>query len=366
MVRTGISDAAIIKCIVAKGAESRRDLCNYLGLSKGAVTQIVNRLIQKGFIVEGERFNDSKLGRKTIRLKIRPDIAYFLGTDIEGLAVRACLLDCEKNVIASGKRSVGPKWSKNRISHQWLSLIDDVITKSNVHKNEIVCMGVGLPGVVAKDGFETRAYLPPGQWIDFNTSEVLEKVGLPIAATNNVVCVSEYERRFGIAKNCDDFISLLIRYGIGASIYSGGSAAKGQVKLTGEFGHMRIDLKGPKCICGQRGCLDVFASGRSWTAGNLKSHAVLSRQLKTRGRYIGIGLANLLKIFQPPLVIVNGIYNEYENLIKPVIIATLSDELGRLNLSVPKVVFGEPIELKTSIGAAMQAVDVFLEQFLKV
>jgi len=363
MIRTGISDSAAVKCIVMQGAETRRDLCNCLGLSKAAVTQIVNRLIEKKVVVEGKRFNDNKFGRKTTMLKVRPDIAYFLGTDLEGLAVRACLLDCEKNVVASGKRSVVPKWSQSRIAHQWLSLIEDVIANSNISIDKIVCMGVGLPGVIAKDGFKTRAYLPPGQWVDFNAGEILREIGLPISAMNNVGCISEYERKFGAAKGFDDFISLMIRYGIGVSIYSGGSVANGRV-LVGELGHMRIDLKGPECICGQRGCLDVFASGRTWSVDKFKSHTALNRQLNSRGRYIGIGLSNLLKIFHPPLVIVNGIYNGYEDLIKPVIINTLEDELGRLNLSVPKVVFGEPIELKTSIGAAMQAVDIFFEQYL--
>src|SRR5690606_10460575 len=109
------------------------------------------------------------------------------------------------------------------------------------------------------------AYLPPGQWVDFDVSNFKQQLNFDLTVSNNVVCVSEYERKIGVAAGIHDFISVLVRYGIGASIYSNGSLAVGQELSTGELGHMRIDMRGPECTCGQKGCLDVFASGRTWT-----------------------------------------------------------------------------------------------------
>ena len=74
-----------------------------------------------------------------------------------------------------------------------------------------------------RENLSTRTYLPPGQWVDFNISRFKPKFGLEIVAANNVVCVSEYERKKGKAVGSDYFISLLLRYGIGACIYSNGS-----------------------------------------------------------------------------------------------------------------------------------------------
>jgi len=72
----------------------------------------------------------------------------------------------------------------------------------------------------------------------------------------------------------------------------------------------------------------------------------------------------MLNLFHPPLIIINGIYNEYEQIVKPVIIDTLAGELAGLKTPVPQVVFGNPVELKASVGAAMLAAEVFLEKYL--
>ena len=61
---------------------------------------------------------------------------------------------------------------------------------------------------------------------------------------------------------------------------------------------------------------------------------------------------------------INGIYNKYEDIVKPALLETLEEELAGLKLSVPRIAFGEPMELKTSIGAAMRAAEVFLLEYL--
>ena len=103
-------DARLITAMVVSAARSRRELCGILGLSKGAITQVVNRLLKADLVEEGSRFNESRRGRKTTMLKVRPDIAYFLGADLGGMAVSVCLLDCENKVVASGKRAVGQQF----------------------------------------------------------------------------------------------------------------------------------------------------------------------------------------------------------------------------------------------------------------
>lgn len=364
MARKSSSDMRVIAEMVVSGARSRGELGKSLGLSKGAVTQIVNRLLKAGLVAEGLRFNKSSRGRKTTTLTVRPDLAYFLGADLEGLAIRVCLLDCEKNVIASGKRAVGPQWSTTKIIKQWVSLIENVVSNSGISRKKIAGIGVGLPGVVSRDDFRTQAYLPPGRWVDLNIGNALSSLGFPITAANNVICVSEFERRMGMAKEADSFISMMVRYGIGASFFSNGVFAVGHEITTGELGHMRIDIKGPACICGNRGCLDVFASGRTWPSKKLTTDKLLRRELLKRSRYLGIGLANVVKLFSSPLVMINGIYNKYEDIVKPALLETLEEELAGLKLHVPRIVFGEPMELKTSIGAAMRAAEVFLLEYL--
>ncbi len=364
MSKAVISESKIISAMVNDGAVSRGHLCDMLNLSKATVTLIVNKLLKQGIIIEGQPIQEDRVGRKTTELSIRKDLGYFIGSDMEGLAVRACLVDSAGNIVSSGKRAIGPDWSNSNIIECWLDLIKSVVSNSNIDTKKIVGLGAGLPGIVERDRLSTRTYLPPGQWIDFDISNFQNELGVKVTAANNVACVSEYERKKGAACGVEDFISILIRYGIGAAIYSNGTASVGQKFTTGELGHMRVDMRGPVCICGQKGCLDVFASGRTWSAIEQSSQSSLTRNLKKRAKYLSVGLANMLKLFHPHLIIINGIYNDYENIVKPVIIESLSEELSGLKLPIPEVAFGDPVELKTSFGAAMQASEAFLENHL--
>ena len=93
--------------------------------------------------------------------------------------------------------------------------------------------------------------------------------------------------------------------------------------------------------------------GKAWEA-----------ELSKRMRALGTGIANLLKVFHPPLVILDGIYNDFESEIVPVLKEALREELEGLALSAPTLVLGEKVEFKTSIGAALRAADAFLEKHL--
>ena len=366
MARTGVSEARVIVEIVLSGADSRAALCQRLGLSKGAVTQLVNRLLKAGLLAQGDRLNTSPLGRKTTLLTVPSDLAYFIGTDLEGLALRACIIDCHKNVIATGKCALGPSWSRPRIVKQWTSLVAGTVADAHVDPERIAGLGIGLPGIVSQELLCTRTFLPPGgRAANFDAGKALGKLGYQMTAANNVVCVSEYERKLGAAVGAEHFVSVLARYDIGAAIYADGSLVIGQHLATGELGHMRLESTGPRCICGRPGCLDVFASGRTWNPEKLNTTAKLKAELRRRGHYLGIALANLLKLHYVPLVLINGIYNHYETLIKPPLLETLDQELAGMNLPVPKTIFGQVVGLKTSIGAALRGAEVFFEQHLR-
>lgn len=350
--------------MVRSGAESRAALGRRLGMSKGSISRLVDGLLQRGLLESGERVAQHGRGRKTTLLRVADGLAYVVGADLEGMAVRACVLDCGKSVVASGELRVERCWSMDRTVNAWLGLVDEVIARSGVERSRLVGLGVGLPGLVSRESVAFHAYLPPGRWVDRDLSEALSCFGVPVTAANNVVCVSEYEHRLGAACGAGAFISVLARYGIGVAVCSNSSFLIGEQTFTGELGHMRVDPAGPECVCGQRGCLDVFASGRTLPAEGEREGTQWHVELERRGRYLGIALANLLKLFHPPVVILNGIYNRHAGAIAPVLRAVLDEELGPLGLPAPEVVFGESIAYKSAIGAALRAMDAFLEEHL--
>jgi predicted NBD/HSP70 family sugar kinase len=157
---------------------------------------------------------------------------------------------------------------------------------------------------------------------------------------------------------------VLARYGLGAALYGNGQFLVGDDAFTCELGHMRIDREGARCICGRRGCLDTVVSGRTLPPADRRRGAAWERELARRMQALGVGMGNVLKIFHPPLVVLDGLYNEYEETVLPMLRGALKRELEGLGLSVPRLVIGDKAEFKTAIGAALRAADVFLADYL--
>lgn len=364
MARVGLSKSEIIRLMVVENITTRKGLCATTGLSKGSVTQIVNSLIEAGMVEEGTKFNNTERGRKTTTISARNDLAYFIGTDLEGLAVRACIMDSTRQVLASDKKAVSPDWTQKQIEKHWQELVETVISRSQIEKAKIAGIGIGLPGLVSTENFTCQAYLPPGRWLEFNAERALADFKLPVFAANNVYCVSEYERFKGCAGDFGDFVSVLIRYGIGLSLYLAGKPVLSSNISAGELGHMQIDINGPRCICGEKGCLDAYIAGRSWDPDKFRTGKELEKELSSRAEYLAVALSNVIKILHVPVILFNGIYNEYAHIIEPVLDRHFDKNFKNLNYKTPKILFGEPYELKASVGAALRAADSFLSDFL--
>ena len=223
---------------------------------------------------------------------------------------------------------------------------------------------VGLRTGVTASEFGVHAYLPPGRRMDLTISASSLGLAWPLVPANNVVWVSEYERKVGAVSGADNLVSILIRFGIGAAVVCNGELLAGNGTMAGEMGHMRIDPAGPRCICGRTGCLDAFVSGRTWPPPAARQGPEWREEIRARSRHLGVALGGLLKVVHSPVVVLNGIYNEYRDDVGPALCDVLADELSGLELPVPDVVFGEPDEWKVSIGAALGARAAFLESFL--
>ena len=122
------------------------------------------------------------------------------------------------------------------------------------------------------------------------------------------------------------------------AVCGNGAFLLGEETFTGELGHMRINTTGPRCICGSQGCLDVLASARTLPPAGRRRGRAWKDELARRSRALGVGIANLLKVFHPPAVILNGVYNDYAPDVLPGLTEVLEHELSGIGLSPPEVV----------------------------
>ncbi len=124
-----------------------------------------------------------------------------------------------------------------------------------------VGVGVGVAGQIKSENGEVR-FAPNLDWHDVPLqAELQAALDLPVAVTNDVRAITWGEWRFGAGKGCDNLICMFVGTGVGGGMVTGGKMVAGCSNTAGEIGHIVVDMHGPVCNCGNRGCLEILAGG---------------------------------------------------------------------------------------------------------
>ena len=212
------------------------------------------------------------------------------------------------------------------------------VALSVIDGSEVLGVGVGVPGLVDRDGVLRFAPNLPGV-VDLAIREELEtRLGVPVRVDNDATCAVWGERQAGAAKGYDDVILATLGTGIGGGIVAGGTLLRGANGFAGEIGHMIVDPEGPPCPCGQRGCWERYASGGGLgrlaeqavaqgragrvlalaggdpaqvrgehvTAAAAEGDAEARAVLAELGSWVALGLVNLANAFDPQAFVLGG------------------------------------------------------------
>ena len=219
------------------------------------------------------------------------------------------------------------------------SVLEDLagLARELAQGQRIAGLGLGVPGLL---DLEKGICIASGnlRWENVPVVEILtKKLDTPVFLDNDVRVAALGELALGKAKGCKDFIYLTVGTGIGSGIFIDGRLLRGPRWSAGEVGHMVLDPQGPNCACGSRGCLEALASataiareGRAAAKANPESllntlaaspediNAALvfkaaarrdkaaSQVVDTAMAWLGLGVANLVNIFNPELVVIGG------------------------------------------------------------
>lgn len=208
---------------------------------------------------------------------------------------------------------------------------------------KIKAIGIGAPGpILYQKGIVIEAPNLPG-WKRVNLKKILEKeFKVPAFVDNDANCAALAEAWFGAGKFVRHFIYLTISTGIGGGIIIDKKLYRGASGSAGELGHMVIDPDGPRCGCGKYGCLEALASGsalKKKTGMDAISVELAARQgdkkaieaIQEIAHFLSIGIADLINIFNPEMVIIGGgLSNMRELLITPI-----KKEFKKYALSLP-------------------------------
>lgn len=258
-----------------------------------------------------------------------------IGVDLGGTHVRAGLVSSDGQVLRRHAERTRHDGGAEGVIKQ----IVDLVKRLTKEGTELAGVGVAVPGPVdVTTGVVRFAPNLPG-WREIPVRDILrERLGLPVHVGNDANLAALAEHRFGAGRGVRHMIYVTVSTGVGGGIIVDNRLLLGQRGYAAEIGHHTVKEGGPRCSCGNIGCLEALASGTAiarearvavargdqtvlaeWCDGDIwridaamvvraaeAGDAVAARILDEAGHYLGVGLLNLLHIFNPERIVMGG------------------------------------------------------------
>jgi len=308
-------------------------------LSRRPIPVPVNRLCEEARrkIPPGLKSHDWKLEIPDGTLEASIMSNFSIGVDLGGTNLRIAAVDEHGQLLE--KITLGTKVvrGKDHVIHEMTGAIQQLAAK---HENAgaLQGMGVGVPGIIdIKTGMLRESPNLPG-WANSNVrEEIEERLGTRVILENDANAAALGEKWLGAARDVEDMAMLTLGTGVGGGIVFGGRIFHGMTGMAGEFGHITVEPEGVPCPCGNRGCLEQYASATavvrmareaisSRRAGALERAASSDPEFSAKavynlaiqgdveakrifgrvGRALGIGIADLVNALNLPMYVVGG------------------------------------------------------------
>ncbi|MGX6605533.1 ROK family protein [Micromonosporaceae bacterium Da 78-11] len=313
--------ASLLTDLFHGGRQSRQQLGASTALSQASVSNLVGEMIEEG-LVEEAGLVGSDGGRPRVLLQVRPGFRYAVGADVGETRILVELYDLAMTRLASATYQHDD--DPGEVAAQLLDGLATVIAEAGVEPAEVLGFGVGVPGVVDREGV---VYAQTTGWEAVALGEMLRAgTEVPIFVDNGAKTVGQAEMWFGAGRGARHAIIILIGTGVGAAVVMDGHGYRGANSNAGEWGHTTLVYEGDLCRCGARGCLEAYvgagavnrrlaeATGRAYDPGLLTelsaadapiADAVAGVFEQTAG-YLGAGIADLINLFSPERIVLGG------------------------------------------------------------
>lgn len=311
---------------------SRAEIANITKLSPTTISSLAEELMSAGFVFEAGRGDIPTSGRKPIMLKVNPKGGCIVSVDLQNDGYNAgCFdLNCcyvkKKFIALSDYKTLGRSMNRE---------INKLIDETGYKKEQLLGICIGAPGIIdrEKGRIVSSTIIPVDETNAFYDTLKNEFPGIKIEIMNESSLSAYTEKEFNSEiKGINDLIYIDIHRGIGAGIIINGKIYEGADALAGEFGHISIDINGPICKCGSRGCLEILASIPALVRniemdGNLilaendlateeekflkiakdyRENGKYESEINRTAEYIAYGINNALNLMNPGAVVIGG------------------------------------------------------------
>lgn len=364
--------ALVLSLIIEKETISRADIASVTGLNKTTVSSLVNELLEEELIYESGP-GISSGGRRPVILHFNRNAGYAIGVDIGVNYVLAILTDLKGKIIVEQSQSVN-RTSYSAIMSTVQMMIQSLMDDMPKSRYGIVGIGVGVPGIVNKEGSVLLA--PNLGWTNIHLKEDLEKVfQVPIIVENEANAGAVGEQQLGAGQDYQNILYVSAGIGIGVGIILNKELYQGKNGFSGEMGHMIIELNGKRCNCGSSGCWEAYASENAlleMAGGNIDSLESLIQLANNGdesaislfekiGHYLGYGINNIINTFNPDQVIIGNRLALVREWIEAPILTTIENHTLAYHQKEVQLEFSKLGKYSTALGVSAFVVDHFIK-----
>lgn len=326
----------LVKALIAVNGMTNAAICKHLNLSAPKTLELINSLAEAGILEQNEK-GSSIGGRKPILNKLKSDTFFVLCVEVELFKVKMTIVDNTNAFTRTTSSSflLTKDWSS---ASQLQQLIADFVTNAGITWNSILAIGISMPGLINKTDGRNHTYMSNNRREQPLQEYMAAAFDKPVFIINDVKSAAIAELKFGLAKGRNDVLVILMDWGIGLGIIMDGQLRNGAAGFSGEMGHMPFVEDGALCYCGKKGCLETVASGIALAKmakegiqsgedsllnslsereiENIEPQLVIDAAnngdqyaisiLAHTGEKLGKGIATLVQLFNPELIILGG------------------------------------------------------------
>ena len=294
------------------GDFTQAELARATGLAPATVSNIVRELTASG-LVEA----DPGSGRRGSSVRLARDAGLVAGVDFGHSHVAVAIGDLTGRLLAEERRRL----VAGHHHTEALGLASTMLDEMTAVHGRVRHIGMGLPAPVTNDIIRSSAIFPGWEGVD-SRAAAEKQFGIPVHVENDANLGALAEHRQGVGRGHDSSVFVKISSGVGAGIIIDNQLFHGAGGTAGEIGHLTLDDQGPLCRCGSRGCLEAYTSVGNVVAmmsGHLpdtdlddivaaarSGNVSAQRAFEDAGLHLGWGLASIVNLLNPSLVVVGG------------------------------------------------------------
>ncbi|MET9911439.1 ROK family transcriptional regulator [Streptomyces sp. NPDC006476] len=312
--------ARVMHAVNAEGQLSRAAVASRIGLTRAAVSTLVDELIRSGLLEELGPERPGRVGRPGSALAVSGHGPGGIGAEIGVDHLAVCAVDLRGQVRARAIRHGANRGrSPEPVIDELTELLRQVVAEAKGEGLWPAGLAVAVPGLVARDA-RTVVRAPNLDWHDTDLGALLP-ADFPLTIDNEANFGALAELWLGEGTG-GDFLHVSAEIGIGAAVVVAGGLLRGTRGFAGELGHVPVRPEGPRCACGGRGCLEQYAGEEAvlraaglepgedrvgLLAGRAaEGDAAVRRALRDAGKALGIALTGAVNLLDPESVVLGG------------------------------------------------------------